>query len=476
MKNYSLNVLVLLLFAGYPSQAQKAQAAKPNIILILADDLGYGDLGCYGQSKIKTPNLDKLAKSGMRFTQFYAGATVCAPSRAALMTGLHTGHTAVRGNKGMKPEGQFPLPASTVTIAKLLQQGGYNTGAFGKWGLGFPGSGAEPGDMGFKTFFGYNCQTLAHNYYPDHLWNNTQKVLYPGNEENHQAYSADTIQAHAMKFLGAQSITKPFFLFLPFTLPHADLEVPDDSVYQYYVKLFNETSARPRVANPDNKAGGLQPHAAYAAMVSRLDKYVGEIVAAVTKKGMLEHTLIIFSSDNGPHKEGGNDPAFFNSSGGFTGIKRDLYEGGIREPFIVSWKGKVKAGSESEHIAAQWDLFPTFLQLSGRPAFSTIDGISFLPELEGKPQPVHPWLYWEFHESGGKQAVRKGNWKAVRLNVSLLSDSPIELYDLATDKQEKINVAAKYPEVVKEMAALMQQSHVPDSNWPLLPEELKGKK
>ncbi len=461
----------LLLFS-LQAQAQKI-SSKPNIILILADDLGYGDLGCYGQQKIATPNLDKLAKSGMRFTQFYAGATVCAPSRAALMTGLHTGHTAVRGNKGMKPEGQFPLPDSTQTIAKILQQNGYNTGAFGKWGLGFPGSGAEPNNMGFKTFFGYNCQSLAHNYYPDHLWSNEKRIDYPGNEESHSVYSADLIHGEAMKFVAAQN-KKPFFLFLPYTVPHADLAVPHDSVYEHYVKLFNEKPQTPKAGNTLHTLDPY-PHAAYAAMVSRLDKYVGEVVAAIAKKGMLENTLILFSSDNGPHKEGGNDPYFFNSNGGFTGIKRDLYEGGIREPFIASWKGKIKAGSISNNIAALWDLFPTFQQLSAIPVAQNIDGISILPTLFGKPQTPHKYLYWELHESGGKQAVLMGNWKAIRLNVSANADGPIELYDISIDKAEKNNIAVLHPDVVKQMESIMQQAHVPNTNWPLLSSEKKSK-
>ncbi|MES2775298.1 MAG: arylsulfatase [Bacteroidota bacterium] len=466
-KHWAYAVIFFLLFTQQLFAQTKSSSQKPNIVLILADDLGYGDLGCYGQQKIETPNLDKLAKSGMRFTQFYAGATVCAPSRAALMTGLHTGHTAVRGNKGMKPEGQFPLPDSTITIAKMLQQNGYNTGAFGKWGLGFPGSGAEPNNMGFATFFGYNCQSLAHNYYPDHLWSNEKRIDYPGNEETHEVYSADLIHQQAIKFLGSQT-NKPFFLFLPYTVPHADLAVPHDSVYDYYVKRFNDKSLKPGSAKEGANPVEPYPHAAYAAMVSRLDKYVGEVVAALSKKGMLENTLILFSSDNGPHKEGGNDPYFFNSNGGFTGIKRDLYEGGIREPFIASWKGTIKAGTESQNIAALWDLFPTFQQLAKKPVNKNIDGISLLPTLLGKAQTPHDYLYWELHESGGKQAVLMGNWKAVRLNVSTNANSPIELYDLSTDSAEKNNIASQQPAIVVKMEAIMKKAHVQNLNWPLL--------
>ncbi len=468
-----LPVFFLLLFC-LQAQAQKT-TSKPNIIFIIADDLGYGDLGCYGQQKISTPNIDKLAKSGMRFTHFYAGATVCAPSRAALMTGLHTGHTAIRGNKAMKPEGQFPLTVNTVTIAKVLEQNGYATGAFGKWGLGFPGSGSEPTDMGFNTFFGYNCQSLAHNYFPDHLWSNKERINYPGNDTNHTDYSAEIIHNQAMKFLANQN-KKPFFLFLPYTIPHSQLTGPHDSVYQRYVTQFNEAPIE-AIAGKANPVAIAEPypHAAYAAMVSRLDKYVGEVVAAVTKKGMLEKTLIIFTSDNGPHKEGGNDPYFFNSNGGLQGIKRDLYDGGIRAPFIASWKGKIKAGSESNHVAAMWDLFPTFQQLSKVGITKNIDGISLLPTLLGKPQIPHEYLYWELHESGGKQAVLMGKWKAVRLNVTTRAGSPIELYDISIDKAEKNNIADQHPDVVMRMKSIMQQAHVPDTNWPLLAPRTKGK-
>jgi len=466
---------IFLLLFSYPLFAQKKPSTKPNIIFIIADDLGYGDLGCYGQQKIATPNIDKLAKSGMRFTQFYAGTSVCAPSRAALMTGLHTGHTAVRGNKGMEPEGQFPLPAGTVTISKILEQNGYTTAAFGKWGLGFPGSGSEPVDMGFNTFFGYNCQSLAHNYFPDHLWNNKERINYPDNEANHTNYSADIIHEQAMKFLVKQN-KKPFFLFLPYTIPHSELTVPHDSVYQRYVTQFNDKPIEIKTGKNAAAIADPYPHAAYAAMVSRLDKYVGEIVAAVAKKGMLDNTLIIFTSDNGPHKEGGNDPYFFNSNGGLNGIKRDLYEGGIREPFIASWQGKIKAGSESSHMAAMWDLFPTFQQVSKLAVSKDIDGISLLPALIGTAQPEHPYLYWEFHENGGRQAVRMGNWKAVKLNVSKNASSPMELFNLATDRAEKNNVASQHPDIVLQMEAIFQQAHVANKDWPLLPAEGGGSK
>jgi arylsulfatase A-like enzyme len=323
-----------------------ARQSSPNIILIVADDLGYGELGCYGQQKIQTPYIDQMAKAGLRFTQFYAGTAVCAPSRASLMTGLHTGHTAVRGNQGVKPEGQFPLPASTVTIASVLEKKGYTTAAFGKWGLGYPASTGEPLKQGFNTFFGYNCQTLAHNYYPDHLWQNEQRLELPGNLESDSVYSGDLIHKHALAFL-RQKHTTPFFLFLPYTLPHAELFGPHDSIYNYYREQFkDEVAAKPSGKKEDYRFEPY-PHAAFAAMITRLDHYVGDILKEVNKEGLADNTLIIFTSDNGPHKEGGGDPEFFNSSGGLRGIKRDLYEGGIRVPFIAVWKNTITAGGAS---------------------------------------------------------------------------------------------------------------------------------
>ncbi|HSC37669.1 MAG TPA: arylsulfatase, partial [Chitinophagaceae bacterium] len=440
---------------------------------IVADDLGYGDLGCYGQQKIQTPNIDKLAGAGMRFTQFYAGTAVCAPSRASLMTGLHTGHTAVRGNLGVKPEGQFPLPASTVTIAGVLQKDGYTTAAFGKWGLGFPGSTGDPMNQGFTDFFGYNCQSLAHNYYPDHLWQNRQRLELPGNLTSDSVYSADLIHQQALRFL-KEKHTKPFFLFMPYTLPHAELYGPRDSIYNYYRKQFNEQAVVKKSSKDDYRFEPY-PHAAFAAMITRFDHYVGDIMAAVQQQGLADNTLILFTSDNGPHREGGGDPDFFNSSGGLRGIKRDLYEGGIRVPFIAVWKNKIKAGSTSRYTGTFWDLFPTFEEIAGIPVSPGIDGLSFLPVLEGKATPAkqHPWLYWEFHESGGRQAVRMGNWKGVRLDVSTNAHPLTELYDLTKDPEEQHNVAAAHPDIVDRIDRIIQEAHVADKNWPLLVTEIK---
>ena len=463
---------IILLLTGAKANAQQQTQKGPNIIFILADDLGYGDVGCYGQQKIKTPNIDALAKSGLKFTQFYAGTSVCAPSRASFMTGLHTGHAPVRGNKGFGTEGQMPLPDSSVTIAMELQKAGYRTAAFGKWSLGFITTSGAPSKKGFDTFFGYNCQSLAHNYYPDHLWSNDQRLDFPGNPKNNETYSADLIHQKAMEFIRQQHDNKPFFLYLPYTLPHVDLTPPHDSIYNYYVKLFNEPPLKETDKRNLNKTFvELYPHAASAAMVARLDKYVGEIVALVAQKGITENTVIIFSSDNGPHREKGGDPDFFDGSGPFRGIKRDLYEGGIRVPFIISWKGKIKGSTVTDHVAAFWDLFPTFQQIANEPVNKNIDGISFLPLLLGKPQRDHEYLYWEFHESGGRQAVLWKNWKAVKLNVTTDKPDPTELYDLTKDPGEKTNIAMQHPDIVKKMEALMKEANVKNTDWILLPGE-----
>jgi arylsulfatase A len=453
------------------SFGQQAKAAQPNIIFILADDMGYGDLGCYGQKLIQTPNLDAMAKQGLRFTQFYAGTAVCAPSRSSLLTGQHTGHTPIRGNKGVEPEGQWPIPDSAVTIAEVLKKGGYVTGDFGKWGLGPVASTGDPIKQGFDAFYGYNCQSLAHNYYPDHLWQNDTRVDFAGNKPPYYSdYSADLIQQKALTFIKDQK-DKPFFLYLSYTLPHAALQVPQgDSLFAKYRKLFNEKE-RPV---PDEMWNGKGykpqsfPRAAYAAMVSRLDVYVGQVLQKLREYGIDKNTLVIFSSDNGPHKEGGNDPDYFKSSGPFRGIKRDLYEGGIREPFIAWWPGKIKAGATSDYAGAFWDLLPTFAELAKQPQPKGIDGISIVPALLGqKNAPAHPWLYWEFHEQGGKQAVRMGKWKGIKLNAAANPNGPIELYDLQTDISEKNNIADKHPDVVAEIKKIMQQQHRESPDFPL---------
>lgn len=469
MKSRFFTIIFLAAFWPVCMQAQRTYGGnKPNIILIVADDLGYGDLGCYGQQKIRTPHIDAMAAEGIKFTQFYSGTSVCAPSRASLMTGLHTGHTAVRGNRGFQPEGQFPLPEGTTTFPQLLQEMGYNTAAFGKWGLGYPESTGVPEKQGFREFYGYLCQSQAHNYYPDHVWHNGTRIDWPFNIGRDSLYSGDVIQQKALDFINAPH-EQPYFLFLPYTLPHGDLDVPRDSVYENYVKQFNEQPV-PKPAKPRNAHDRYEPypHAAFAAMVARLDRYVGEIRKQVKLSGQESNTLIIFTSDNGPHREDGGDPEFFNSSGGLRGIKRDLYEGGIRVPMIASWKKTIKPGI-THQTAAFWDFFPTFLDLAGLPFNQPIDGISFVPTLMGKgKQAQHSVFYWEFHENNGRQAVRMGKWKGVQYKASLELPDAIELYDLEKDPFEKNNIAARYPEVVMGMKAVFKNEHRYNKEWPLL--------
>ena len=463
MKYLFAIIFLLLVISAF---AQKT--TKPNIIFIFADDLGYGDIGCYGQQKIETPNIDKLAQKGMKFTQFYAGSTVCAPSRSSFLTGLHTGHTAIRGNVSYPPEGQTPIPDSVITFANILQQNDYATAAFGKWGLGYITTSGDPNKKGFDLFYGYNCQSLAHNYYPDHLWNNHDRIDFAAKDS---VYSADIIHQQALQYL-KNAGDKPFFMYLPYTIPHGEVIVPHDSIYYYYIKKFNE---QPVVAKRmyDGRPLGEYPHASFAAMVSRLDKYVGEIVKLIEEKGIANNTLIIFTSDNGPHKEGGGDPEFFNSNGIYKGIKRDLYEGGIRVPFIAYWPGKIRA-SVIDKPAALWDMYPTFLQMASVPVKKEIDGISLVPTLfqTGK-QKQHEYFYWEFHENDGRQAIRWGKWKAIKLAVTKISDVAIELYDLNKDPQEMNNVAAQNPNIVKKMAELFSKEHRYDPDWLLLFKEIK---
>lgn len=471
-------VFVMVLSFGMPSCSPKPSsgnvsgASKPNIIFILADDLGYGDVGAFGQQKIKTPNIDALANEGMRFTDFYAGTSVCAPSRSAFMTGQHTGHTPIRGNKATEPEGQWPLAAEAVTVAELLKSAGYTTGDFGKWGLGYIETEGNPLKQGFDVFYGYNCQSLAHNYFPEHLWDNNKKVTLPNTATQQTDYAGDMIQGKAMQFLEQHS-KKPFFLFLSYTLPHAALQLPaGDPVFESYKELFKET---PKSTNNAAwvAAGGkgyqpqAYPRAAYAAMVGRLDAYVGQVVEKLRSLNIDQNTLIVFASDNGPHVEGGNDPEFFNSGAGLRGTKRDLYEGGIRTPFIVKWPGRIKAGTTSAHQGAFWDLLPTFTELAGVKAPKNIDGISFVPALLNKgTQKQHDFLYWEFHENGGRQAVRMGKWKGVKYKASVDPASPIELYDLERDRGETKNIATQHPDIVKQMAAVMQREHVENADFP----------
>ncbi|MFD0799388.1 arylsulfatase [Maribacter chungangensis] len=439
---------------------------KPNIIYILADDLGYGDLSVYGQQKFNTPNIDKLAQNGMLFRQHYSGSTVCAPSRSALMTGMHTGHTVVRGNKEVQPEGQHPIPDATYTIAEALQKEGYTTGAFGKWGLGYPGSEGDPTKQGFDTFFGYNCQRLGHNYYPRHLWSNLDSIVLPGNQDfGKEVYAPELIHEKTLEFIESHK-KGPFFLYVPSIIPHAELVAPEAFMKKHRGKYPPEKEYIGYDEGENYRLGPYESqketHAAFAAMVDLLDEQVGEIVAKVTELGIAQNTIIIFTSDNGPHEEGGADPEYFNSNAGLKGVKRDLYEGGIRVPMIASWPGTIPKASETDHISAFWDVFPTFMELSKGLVPEGLDGISFLPTLTGNPegQKNHEYLYWEFHERGGRQAIRKGDFKAVKYNV-FEGNSKIELYDLSKDSSEANNIADEHPTIVAEMEELMQVARTP---------------
>jgi arylsulfatase A-like enzyme len=457
-----LAALTLAERTGLQSRAEAQEpAGKPNIIFILADDLGYGDLGCYGQKQIQTPHLDRLAAAGMRFTDHYAGDTVCAPSRCSLMTGLHTGHTYVRGNHEVQPMGQLPLPADTVTLPKVLQKAGYTTALIGKWGLGGPGSTGTPNKQGFDYFFGYLCQRHAHNYYPEFLFRNDQRVplknKVPGGRLDGAGvatekveYSADLIEQEALQFV-ERNRKGPFFLYLALTLPHANneggtngMEVPDYGPY--------------------GDKDWPQPEKGRAAMITRLDRGVGRLLQRLKDLGLDRNTIVFFTSDNGPHREGGSNPEFFHSSGPLRGVKRDLYEGGIRVPLIARWPGRIEAGAATDLASAFWDFLPTLAELAGVPCPANTDGISLLPTLLGRPEPQrkHEFLYWEFHEGGSIQAVRMGRWKAVRP-----FGKPLELYDLQTDLSETHNVAGNHPDLVAQIEKYLTTARTESRFWPL---------
>ena len=448
------------------------RGGRPNIVFILADDLGYGDLGCYGQKKIRTPNIDKLASGGMRFIQHYSGSPVCAPSRCALMTGKHTGHMQIRDNKqvggdegwelGSTIGGQWPLEADTVTLPKILKDAGYTTGAFGKWGLGRAGSSGDPDKQGFDHFFGYICQRQAHTYYPNHLWRDGQIEWLEGNKDDkQQIYSHDIIVDEALKFISANK-NRPFFLYLPFTIPHVALQVPEDSLSEYKGKWPDPEYKRDKGYFPHPA-----PRACYAAMITRLDRDIGRIMSLLKELALEENTLVIFSSDNGPASNGGADPAFFHSAGSLRGLKGSVYEGGIRVPFVAKWPGKIKAGAVSDHISAFWDFLPTFCELIGQAPPNDIDGISMLPTLLGQSQnqKKHEYLYWELN---GQQALRirqdvVADWKAVRTKP----DKKIELYNLGKDISEQHNVADENSEITSKAAELFKTARTESDIFPL---------
>lgn len=460
----SCGIAGAMVACGCAQQPKAEWESSPNVIYILADDLGIGDISPYGQALIKTPNLQRMADEGMRFTQCYAGTSVSAPSRASLMTGLHTGHAYIRGNMRMDPEGQVAMPEGTFTIAELFHEAGYATGGFGKWGLGYPGSASDPMKVGFDEFLGYNCQTLAHNYYPDHLWDGTTRVEFPENYNKKEGtYSADLIHERALEFIRNHA-DEPFFAYLPYTLPHAELVVPKDTVYQYYCDIIPVADDESWAEENPNRRGAYgaaeRPLAAFATMVTRLDSYVSDIMDLLNQLGIDKNTIIIFTSDNGPHREGGANPDYFKSYGEFRGVKRDLYEGGIRMPMIMRCPDHIEAGTTNDHIMAFWDMMPTFAELINSKKDIQTDGISFLPTLLGNEgQKEHEYLYWEFHEKGGKQAVRYNKWKGVRLNVGIPQQTIFELYDLSNDIHEDRNVADQHPEVVRKIESLMETAH-----------------
>lgn len=431
---------------------------RPNIVFIHADDLGYGDLSSYGQEHFRTPSLDRMAAEGIRFTDYYAGSTVCAPSRAALMTGQHTGHTRVRGN------GDVPLAPEEVTIGEVLQRAGYRTAVIGKWGLGTVETTGRPGLQGFDHSFGYLHHRHAHRQYVDHLWRNGERVHF----DERTAYAGDLFTQDALAFIRANR-RRPFFLYLSYTVPHAELRVPQDAMAPFAARFPETPFSSPRIdANPwpgNYRQGGYRsqptPKAAFAGMVTRMDRDVGRLLATLGELGLDERTLVLFTSDNGPHREGGADPEFFDSNGPLRGIKRDLYEGGIRVPMIARWPGVTPAGRTSDHAWAHWDQLPTLAALAGARAPEGGDGLSMAGLLRGDTAPTHDFLYWEFHERGFQQAVRMGKWKAVRSKPG----APLELYDLETDIGETTDIAAGHRDVVARIEAYLETARTPSERW-----------
>lgn len=460
----------LLLAGAAITTSLQAAADRPNIIYVLADDLGYGDLSCYGQKTLETPHLDRLAKEGMRFTRHYAGSTVCAPSRCVLMTGLHTGHARIRGN------GPGQLKPEDLTIATVLRKSGYKTGCFGKWGVGNPPPLDDPDRHGFDEFYGYVNMYHAHNYYPEWLVKNGRKVplrnkLYEDWLEKRTGpregagiakvavdYAPALISDAAIQFID-DNHQKPFFLYYALNIPHANNEGGGE-------KRINRNGMRvPSFGGFANRDWPAQEKG-FAQMINYIDQDIGKILKTLKARGIDDNTIVMFSSDNGPHQEGGHKMPFFDSNGPLRGMKRDLYEGGVRVPFIARWPGRIPADGTSSHISGFQDIFPTLAQLAGAPRPARTDGISMLEELMGRPekQKKHPHLYWEFYEKGGRVGVVKGDWKAVRLDILKNPDAPIELYDLSKDIGEENNVANLHPDIVAQMAAILKKEHVEPRN------------
>ncbi|TNE52920.1 MAG: N-acetylgalactosamine-6-sulfatase [Bacteroidetes bacterium] len=502
MRFYLYTLVLLLIFVACQRQKHVTgtDKPKPNIIYILADDLGYGEVGAYGQTRIETPNIDALAKAGMLFTQHYSGAPVCAPARAVLLTGKHLGHAYIRGNdewaqrgtvwkykaaiRDSTLEGQRPLPEHTVTLPRLLKKAGYATGMVGKWGLGAPHTASVPTKMGFDYFFGYNCQRQAHTYNPVHLYENEHRV-WLGNDtlppstgltkgedpfdpltyrKYNQAVYAPTLMFEKLMGFVEQHKTRPFFLYWASPIPHLPLQAPEKWV-QYYVDKFGE---EPPYYYVEGETRGSYyparyPHASYAAMVSYLDENIGKLVAYLKKEGLYDNTLIVFSSDNGPSYTGGTDSPWFDSGGPFNSEygrgKGFLYEGGIRVPMIVSWPKKVRAGTTTDHISAFWDVLPTLCEIAHVESPPDTDGISFLNTLtKDSRQRQHEYLYWEYPEYNGQVAVRLGDWKILWKDIQK-ENKEIELYDLKADRAEQHNLAGKHPEIVEKLLEIIKKEH-----------------
>lgn len=485
-KNVLLAAFALVtLTAAVTTPDHPAPVSEPNIIFVTADDMGYGDSGCYrsaeaGAELIHTPNIDRLAKEGMKFTQFYAGSTVCAPSRASLMTGLHTGHTYIRGNYDYETEGNLPIPDSTVTVAELLQAKGYRTALLGKWGLGGPGSVGGPNRQGFDYSLAYLDQRKAHDYYTPYLWVNEKKYPLDKNQNGQRVtYSHDVFAEAALKYIrqsqeksntaqpnAAQpNAARPFFLYLPYTIPHGKFEVPSDAPYTD--ENWSQTEKN------------------YAAMITRLDSDMGRMMALLKELGLDDSTIVFFTSDNGPVRAVNER---FDSNGPFRGYKQDLYEGGIRGPMIARWPGHIAPGSTSDRVSAFWDILPTLCELAGTTIPKATDGISILPTLLGKPEPKpHSYLYWEFFDINynwnkpgntkpriylDKQAARMGDWKAIRTDLLTNPGAPLELYDLKNDVAETTNVAARHPDVIKKMTALLRTARTEGEFFKARPDQL----
>ncbi|MCH2181678.1 MAG: arylsulfatase [Mariniblastus sp.] len=480
--------LILLVFVNSFVMANPAEGSDPavwpdppttrppNVVLILADDLGYGELGSYGQQWIQTPHLDRIASEGVKFSQFYSGQAVCAPSRCSLLTGMHQGHAEIRNNgnpaarKTMGADdplffpGQNPISEQAVTIAEILKKRGYRTAAIGKWGLGYEGSSGDPNRQGFDLFYGFNCQRHAHNHYPRFLWRNDQREMLPGNDRTAtgQTYSQDRFTEVALEFID-ENRHCPFFLYLPFAIPHLAIQAPESSLTEFGSEIPEaEYQHRGYIPHP-------KPRAGYAAMISHMDRDIGKIMQRIEKYCLEKNTIVIFTSDNGPapNRLGGTDSEFFRSAGPLRGRKGSLYEGGIRVPLLVSWPGRIQPGRESDHVAAFWDLFVTISDLTGCRTRHLTDGISLAPTLlQTGGQREHDYLYWEFPAYGGQQAIRQGDYKAIRTGLLKNPSAPVQLYHLGDDIAETKDIAREHPELVEQLTRLMKDARTPSTTFP----------